>query len=143
MNATSEALPVAVASPKEKHDFLVGVLKEVRAAVIDFMFKQAAILTLIMGWVISSQPAQSFLAAHSPARYAAAGGIAFLCLFLIARVMSFRNRSHSDYKFLLQLGYMPQEFYSRIVITWSLALSLISLYVVACLVLIICLFCTA
>lgn len=141
MNETKEAQPSPEASAKEKHDFLIGVLKETRAGVVDFMFKQGAILTLVMGWVISSKPAQEFFAAHSAARYAAAAGVMFLCLFLTRWVLIYRSRSQRACEFLLQLGYMPREFYSDIVVTKRFAISLITLYVAAGLVLLICLLC--
>lgn len=37
------------ATAKEKHDFLVSLLKESRYGLVDFMFKQAAILFLFLG----------------------------------------------------------------------------------------------
>jgi len=140
MDETNEAQPGLEASAKEKHDFLVGVLKETRAGVVDFMFKQAAILTLVLGWVISSQTAQAFFAAQPEARYAAAAGVIFLCPFLTRWVLNYRRRSLRACEFLVELRYMPREFYSDIVVTKRFAISLIILYLIACLVLLTCLF---
>src|ERR1051325_9071521 len=103
MNEPTESRPGAQASTKEKHDFLIGVLKEMRAGVVDFMFKQGAILTLVMGWVISVEPAQKFFKAHPEARYAEATAVVFLCLFLTRSVLTYRNRSRRACEFLVQL----------------------------------------
>ena len=143
MTETNESGPGSTASTKEKHDFLIGVLKDARGSVVDFMFKQAAILTLVMGWVISSEHAQTFFKMHRAARYAGLIGVIFLCLFLTLWVRNYRNRSQEACKSLVRLGYMPENYYDNLVITNRFANSLIILYSVACVVLLVCLFCVA
>src|SRR2546423_778506 len=81
------------ASTKEKHDLLVELLKEARSGFIDFMFKQSAILTLIVSWLITQAEAQKFFSSSVHLRVLTACFILFYAIGFIRWVFAWRNRS--------------------------------------------------
>src|SRR2546423_15547382 len=87
-----------VASLKEKHRFLVNLLKQNRSSLTNFMFQQGAILTVMLGWFLSSKEARDFIQAHP-----------LLRPVLILWIRGYRQRSNSAYEYLLDLQYMPKE----------------------------------
>jgi len=120
---------------KERHDFLASVLKESRSELVDFMFKQGAVLTLILGWILSSKEAHDFIQTHPCIRFI---GIPSTCMYfvlLVYWIWSYKERSDSAYLHLLNLRYMPGEFYSSLRVTNAVAVSLISAHFILCAVL--------
>jgi len=107
---------------------------------IDFMFKQAAVLTLLIGWIVSSDKARDFIAANPMVRNMGAGVVAFYSFLFVFWAWTYRNRSASAHEHLLKLAYMPADFYSTLLITRQLATSLVGIHVVGCGVLIAFLF---
>jgi hypothetical protein len=107
---------------------------------IDFMFKQAAVLTLLIGWILSSREAREFIAGAPIVQAAYVFAVALYALLSIFWAWTFRRRSECAYRNLLQLGYMPGEFYTTLVITKPLTISFISIHFAGCAVLIAFLF---
>jgi hypothetical protein len=131
---------VTSAPDKDKHDFLVSLLKESRYRMVDFMFKQAAVLTLLIGWILSSKEAREFIAGAPIVRKAYAFAVALYALLSIFWAWTFRRRSKCAHKHLLELRYMPEEFYSTLLVTKPLTISFVSMHVAGCAVLIAFLF---
>ena len=42
---------------KEKHEYLVAVLKDTYSGLIDFAFKHGALLAIALGWLVTSDDA--------------------------------------------------------------------------------------
>jgi hypothetical protein len=63
LDVTSGAAP-----PSERHEFLADLLKSTSSALVDLMFKQAAVLTLMLGWILSSKEAHEFIHDHPSIR---------------------------------------------------------------------------
>lgn len=76
---------------------------------IDFMFKQTAVLTLFIGWIVSSKDAREFIAAESSVRNVGVCAVALYALLLVFWAWTYRQRSESACRHLLQLAYMPAE----------------------------------
>lgn len=125
---------------KERYEFLAALLKDSRSDLVDFMFKQAAVLTLMLGWIVSSKDAHEFIQTHRPIREAAVPAICSYFVLLAYWTWSYKKRSDSAYHHLLVLEFMPKEFYSSIHITPVMAVSLVSAHFVLCAVLIVALF---
>jgi Ca2+/H+ antiporter len=124
-----------LAPRSEKHEFLATLLKEARSDLIDFMFKQAAVITLILGWILSSKEAHEFIRANPFIRRIAIPSICLYFTLLAFWIWSYRQRSDSAYQHLLNLRYMPKEFYSSSHVTRPMALTLISAHFLLCAVL--------
>jgi hypothetical protein len=121
---------------KEKHDFLAALLRDSRSSLIDFGFKQAAVLTLLLGWFLSSKETHDFIKANQNLRYVIVPGISLYFAFLAFWIWSFRQRSNSAYQHLLNLRYMPKEFYSTLRITDGTAVTYTSAFLALCVVLV-------
>lgn len=141
MNGGNQPIPdrlrqeEGIAPRGEMHQFLATVLKEARSDLIDFMFKQAAVITLILGWILSSKEAHEFIQAHPVIRCIAIPSIFLYFTLLAFWIWSYRQRSDSAYQHLLNLRYMPKEFYSSSHVTRFMALTLISAHFILCAVL--------
>jgi hypothetical protein len=83
------------ATAKEKHDFLVALLKESRYGLVDFMFKQAAILFLFLGWIMTSDSVRQFLASSPSMRTFCIFLTIFYAVAFAKWTTTFRNRSTS------------------------------------------------
>jgi hypothetical protein len=127
-------------STKDRNDFLVSLLKETRYTMFDFMFKQAAVLTLFSGWLISSEQAQQFISHHPAIRTRGAIGIALYALLFVYWIWTYRRRSKSAYGRLVELRFMPADFYSPLLISTPFALSLICAETLLCAMLSVLLF---
>ncbi|MBA3571473.1 MAG: hypothetical protein H0W34_05775 [Pyrinomonadaceae bacterium] len=132
----SEAQATPSAPAKDKHDFLVALLKESRYGLIDFMFKQAAVLTLLIGWVVSSDKARDFIAGANIVQTIGACVVSLYSLLFVFWAWTYRQRSQSAYAHLLALGYMPKDFYATLHVTKRLAVSLVAIHATGCAVLI-------
>ena len=124
------------ASRQERHDFLASLLKETRSSVVDFMFKQTAVLMLVLGWLLSSKEARDFIQAHPFLRLVFIPSICFYFSFLVFWISGYRKRSNSAYEDLVNLRYMPKEFYTSLRVTNVIAASFISAHFILCVVLI-------
>ena len=127
-----EAQPLE-ASPKEKFDTLLGLLKDNYAGVFDFEFKNVTVLTLLLGWSLASNDARSFLHSHRGIAYCACGALLLYVVLLLVSFSKFYRRSRLTYAQLSKLGYMPAEYFrvrriqpytvvSFTVLNWTLAL---------------------
>ena len=127
-----EAQPLE-ASPKEKFDTLLGLLKDNYAGVFDFEFKNVTVLTLLLGWSLASNDARSFLHSHRGIAYCACGALFLYVVLLLVSFWKFYRRSRLTYVQLSKLGYMPTEYFrvrriqpytvvSFTVLNWTLAL---------------------
>jgi hypothetical protein len=130
----SESLPreEGFAPRSERHEFLAGLLKDARTDLIDFMFKQAAVITLILGWILSSKEAHVFIELHPIIRWIAIPSICLYFALLTFWIWSYRNRSDSAYKHLLNLHYMPKEVYLSSHVTRFMALTMIAAHLILC-----------
>ncbi len=127
-----EAQPLE-ASPREKFDTLLGLLKDNYAAVFDFEFKNVTVLTLLLGWSLASNDARNFLHSHRGIAYCACGALLLYVVLLLVSFWKFYRRSRLTYAQLSKLGYMPTEYFrvrriqpytvvSFTVLNWTLAL---------------------
>lgn len=99
------------ASPKEKFDTLFGLLKDHYAGFLDFEFKHATVLTLLLGWGLVSNDARSFFADHPKTAWCGCGGLIIYLVFYSMWVLNFYRRSLLAYSQLAELGYMPTEYF--------------------------------
>lgn len=129
-----------LSSAKDKHDFLVSLLKESRSGMIDFMFKQAAVLTLFIGWIISSDDAQRFISGEPDLRIPSVFAIALYAFLFIYWILTYRKRSIAAHDRLVELRFMPAEFYFPLLISTRLSVSLVCAQILLCSVLAILLF---
>ncbi|MEY2558948.1 MAG: hypothetical protein QOE34_2373 [Verrucomicrobiota bacterium] len=120
---------------KDRHDFLAALLKDARSALIDFMFKQAAVLTLVLGWILSSKETHEFLQSHQSMGLVAIPAVCCYFALLIFWIWNYRLRSDSAYHHLLNLSYMPKEYYSALHVTNAMAVSLVGAHFILCAVL--------
>ena len=94
------------ATPKERNDLLVDQLKEYYAGVIDFEFKHATVLTLIVGWLLSSETARKTLAADRVAAVGVCAVVLLLTAFHAVWVWRFYARSARAYARIVELKYV-------------------------------------
>jgi hypothetical protein len=127
-----EAQPLK-ASPREKFETLLGLLKDNYAGVFDFEFKNVTVLTLLLGWSLASNDARSFLHTHRAIAYCACSALLLYVVLLLVSFWKFYRRSRLTYGQLSKLGYMPTEYFrvrriqpytvvSFTVLNWTLAL---------------------
>lgn len=127
-----EALPLE-ASPKEKFETLLSLLKDNYAGIFDFEFKNVTVLTLLLGWSLASNDARSFLHTHRGIACCACGALLLYAVLLLISFWKFYRRSCLTYTQLSELGYMPTEYFrvrriqpytvvSFTVLNWILAL---------------------
>ena len=102
-----------VASAKEKHDLLYGMLKDGYSGVIDFEFKHAGFMAVVIGWLATSKQTQLVLSDPNSTIPKVVGTILILSLTLFHSVWCKRwyDRSHLAFTRLIHLGYMPEEYY--------------------------------
>jgi hypothetical protein len=101
----------AVASPKEKFETLFGLLKDHYAGFLDFEFKHATVLTLLLGWGLVSNDARSFFDDHPEIARCGCVGLIIYLVFYSIWVWNFYRRSLFAYSQLTELGYMPTEYF--------------------------------
>jgi len=100
-----------VASPKEKFDTLFGLLKDYYAGLLDFEFKHATVLTLLLGWGLVSNEARSFLHSHRAIAWCGCVALILYLVFYAMWVLHFYRRSRLAYSQLAELEYMPSEYF--------------------------------
>jgi hypothetical protein len=95
---------------KEKHEYLVAVLKDTYSGLIDFAFKRGALLAIAMGWLVTSDDARAFLAHSSTSKFCLCAAVILLTYFHSRWVGVFYCRSVDAHEKLVSLGYMPRDF---------------------------------
>jgi hypothetical protein len=98
--------PREQATLKERNDLLVALLKEHYSGLIDFEFKQGTVLTLVVGWILSSEVARRTFAADGIAAGAVCVSVALLAIFHAVWVRRFCARSEVVYKRIGELNYI-------------------------------------
>ena len=102
--------PTSRATPKEEHELLYGIIKDFHDSIIDFEFKHGVILSVILGWIITSDKARDFIS-KSP--------IAYICIIIVMILLTtfhfiwvrvYSSRSKSAREAIRELDYMPVEF---------------------------------
>jgi hypothetical protein len=116
-NAADKQANESFATSKDKHDFLVSLLKETRYGMVDFGFKSSTVLTLFIGWIVSSDTAREFVITTPGLRPILVGTIAAYWVLFLYWTWSYRKRSCSAYSHLETLGFLPKEYYSTLVVT--------------------------
>jgi hypothetical protein len=99
------------ATNAEKHEYLTQLLDMYYKGVIDFAFKHGVILIAILGWVISSETAQRFLANSSNARLLGILLAAAYTGFHGVWVFKWYQKSSRIYQYLQELSFMDQRYY--------------------------------
>lgn len=99
------------ATPKERHELLLSFLKEHYSGMIDFEFKNETLLSLALGWFITSESARQFLLGNSLARYSLCGMLLLLTCFHSRWVYTFWRRSDTAFKQLVSLAYVQKEYF--------------------------------
>jgi hypothetical protein len=57
--------PATKATPKEEYELLYETMKDFHQGIIDFEFKHGVVLSVIVGWFITSDRARDFIAKSS------------------------------------------------------------------------------
>jgi hypothetical protein len=125
-NMRPDALEITQASQssvQEKFDMLYGMLKETQQWLFDFEFKQATFLFIMLGWLVSSDAARAFFAAHAFMKLGMVLLLAGVTAFHAWWVYMHYLRSTWVHRRLLELRYVPAEYYVPQLIQRSLALS--------------------
>jgi hypothetical protein len=99
---------------------------------MDFMFKQTAVIMLLLGWLVSSKEARDFIQAHPFLRLVVIATVCFYFLFMVFWIRGYWQRSNSAYQGLLNLGYMPKEFYISLRVTNLIAAVFVSAFFMLC-----------
>ena len=108
----------SIAPVQDKHDYLVALFKESRYGLVDFGFKQTAVLTLFIGWIATSETARNFINQHKCGVPSIATGALILYFSLFVYwTLTYKRRSQFAYGHLLKLKYLPVEFYAPLRVT--------------------------
>jgi hypothetical protein len=121
------------ANRREQYELLLDVLKDTRAGVVDYSFKHGAILTLFLGWIVSSQETQRFLDASVGRKTASSALILAYGAMYAVWTATWRHRSEVAYKHLVKLDYMPRDYYEDLRVPAFLVVSFVTLQSLGCL----------
>jgi hypothetical protein len=99
---------------KEKHELLYDTLKSTYWKSIEFEFKEAGILLIIIGWLFTAQRAQEFIASSISVRLIITVVILLFTAFHAFYVTQCFRRSLSTIRQLHKLAYMPQDYYESV-----------------------------
>jgi hypothetical protein len=97
------------ASRKEQYELLHRSMEDAYSGLIDFEFKQAAALTVALGWFITSEGARTFISGNHFAKYSIVLTVLLLTCFHYKWVRTYRDRNHSTLRLIKALRYMPDE----------------------------------
>ena len=100
------------ATDAEKFELLYDALRAYQTGFVDAAFRVAAFILLVLGWLITSGDARSFLHAHQEGRLTAIAALALAAgIYALTswRVYRFSQRTGSS---LAQLAFMPEEYYA-------------------------------
>lgn len=99
------------ATQKEQHDLLIGLLKDHYTGLVSFEFSQAMILIVVIGWLITSESARSYIQNQPVIAYGmCAIGLMSTC-FHAMWVYNFYRRSQAVFSHLAEMNYMPSEYF--------------------------------
>ena len=121
------------ASRREQYELLLDVLKDTRSGLVDYSFKNGAILTLFLGWIVSSQETQRFFDASVGRKTAGSALILTYGAMYVVWTATWRHRSEVAYKQLIKLDYMPRDYYEDLCIPAFLVMSFMTLQSLGCL----------
>jgi Ni/Fe-hydrogenase subunit HybB-like protein len=130
----------ARASDKEKHDFLVTILKESRYGLIDFMFKHGTVLTLALGWLLTSDKSREFIGSSRSIQIVTACLIFVYAGLFSVWIYAFRVRSASSFQYLVEMNYMPADFYTPLCVTKRVVIGFMAIHYAVCVVAIVFVF---
>jgi hypothetical protein len=122
------------ATAREEYELLARTLKETRDGLIDYSFKHGTILTLIIGWIVSSGTTQEFLKGSVGRKLLGSAFIGAYWILYTLWTVSWYRRSVAVYQHLIGLKYMPPEYYHDLRIPPVLVASFIALHALGCLV---------
>ena len=117
------------ASNKEKFEYLSSALRTYYDGVIDFEFKHEALLMIILGWLITVESAQKLFATSVTARVCATLAIVILSAFHGLWVLKYYEKSATAYWQLVDLNYMPKEYYMKQKLQPYLYISFVAMHV--------------
>jgi hypothetical protein len=100
----------AAASLKDKHEFLITVLRDTYTGLIEFAFRHGAILAIALGWLITSDNAREFLSSNTIAKYSLCSAALLLTYFHYRWVRVFYNRSSEAHAKLKLLNFLPEDY---------------------------------
>jgi hypothetical protein len=98
------------ASLKDKHEFLITVLRDTYTGLLDFAFKHGTLLAIALGWLITSDNARDFLSQNAIAKYSICLAALLWTYFYYKWVGVFYNRSSDAYDRLKLLNFMPEDY---------------------------------
>lgn len=113
----------ASAPPKEQSELLHGILSRLYRRLIDFEFKNGAIVLAIMAWVLTAKTAQQMIAASVPITVSFTLVMLLHTAFHATWVIHFYLRSVHIYDQLKDVGYMPTHYFNHERIARFLAIS--------------------
>lgn len=122
---TPETETASDASTQEKFAMLYGMLKETQEWLFDFEFKQGTFLLIILGWIVSSVDAQAFFEAHLLMQIGMTVLMIGLTTFHAVWVTMHYKRSVAVHGRLVELDYVPADYYRPQLVPQSLALSFV------------------
>ena len=98
------------ASKREMYELLYSQVKDCFDGLVDYEFRHATLLLVLLGWVVTAEHAQNTLATHSSVTLGAIIGILVWTLGHALWAVHQYRRSNAAYLSLLELGYMPMNY---------------------------------
>jgi hypothetical protein len=117
-----------------KHEFLATLLKDTRYGLVDFMFKQAAIVLLFLGWIVSSDKAQEYISHSILVKLCGVLLVVAYSGMFVVWALTYWTRSNRAYEQLIELDYMPASYYSSLRIGARTIIGFILLHGAACII---------
>lgn len=124
----STDLGLGVASRKEEHELLYGMLKGAYTGLIDFEFKHAGFMAVVIGWIVTSQHAQLVIASSLPVRVIGTVVVVALTALHGLWCKRWHERSQLSFTKLEELNYMPLTYYESHKMGTYLPLSFASIH---------------
>jgi hypothetical protein len=113
----------AHATPKEEFDVLYATLHQLHEGLIEFEFRNGALLFLVLGWLLTAVDAHNLLRENLPIRLAITIALSGLTLLHAMWVHRHYVRSVAAHRLLLKLSYVPESYLEPRRIHKGLALS--------------------
>lgn len=124
----SQSSAIRFATSAEKHDYLTELQAEYYKRLIDFAFRHGVFLTLVLGWIVSSEQAQKLILYSLTATILGAVSILGYALGYSWWVIRQYRKSEAVCEMLLKVGFMDPEFIELERIQRSFAQSFIGLH---------------
>jgi hypothetical protein len=102
------------ASDQQKHELLYDTLKSTYWKSIEFEFKEAGILLIVIGWLFTAQRAQEFIASSIAIRLIVTVVILLFTSFHAFYISQCFRRSAAASRQLCELAFMPQDYYESL-----------------------------